>query len=709
MTRRWALLAIAPAALAACGGDAGYQPEPFEPTPATIAYCGADDAAVEARITELLGQLTLQQKVDLMHGERGLVVLPNLTWAVDGVPQLGIPGLQMLDGPRGVSKQAEVNATAFPVAMLRGATWDPALERQVGLAMAAELRATGGNVLLAPTVNVLRHPRWGRAQETYGEDTLHIGVMGAAFIEGVQSNHDVIASVKHFVANSIEDTRHDVDVTIDERTLREIYLPQFRRAVQQVRAGSVMSAYNSINGSYADVNGHLLRDILKDEWQFAGFVESDWFFGTHGNVDSVRAGLDIEMPAGLNFADLVGLVQDGTMDEHELDRSVRRILRTQFCYRLDTDPAVRTDSGRETPEHLALAQTVAERGIVLLENEATLPIADSSTTSIAVLGRLADVEQIGDTGSSDVDPSDVVTALEGITARAGGNISVTHIASEVLSPADRATVAAADYTIIVVGNDENDEGEDLIGGGDRTTMALTPAEQGLITAVAALNANTIVVLEGGSAITMDGWIDAVPAVVMAWYPGQLGGDAIARVLFGDVNPSGRLPISFPVAEADLPAFDNVSTSVTYGYFHGYRYLANEGTSALFPFGYGLSYTSFELSNPRTDRTMATADDTVTVQVDVTNTGARSGIETVQLYVSAVGSRVMRSPLDLRGFTQVEVAPGQTKTATIELAMRDLAFYDVAAPGWEVEPISYELRVGANAEQTLPGVTIALLP
>jgi len=708
MSCRFAAVAAALVVIGGCGDDGGtgYTPDPFTPTAATAAYCGDDYEQIEERITGLLGQLTVAQKVRLMHGERGLVVEPNLAYAVEGVPELDIPGLQMLDGPRGISKAAEVFATAFPVAMLRGATWDPQLERRVGEAMARELRATGGNVLLAPTINILRHPRWGRAQETYSEDTHHMGAMGVAFIQGVQSEK-VIASVKHLAANSIEDTRHDVDVTMDERTLREIYLPHFRRAVQDAQVGSVMSAYNSLNGSYADVNSHLLTDILKDEWQFQGFVESDWFFGTHSNVESVRAGLDIEMPAGLFYSDLVGLVADGSIAQQELDVSVRRILRAQFCYNLDTDPAVRTDSGRETTEHLALSREVAERGIVLLKNESALPIDDSSVSNVVVLGRLADLEQIGDNGSSDVTPTDVVTALEGITGRAGSSITVTHITNDVLTAGEETTVATADVVIVVVGYAEDDEGEDLIGAGDRETMELTAEEQGLILAVSALNSRTVVVLEGGASITMSGWLDQVAAVLMAWYPGQMGGDAIANILFGDVNPSGRLPISFPVADADLPPFDNVSTSVTYGYFHGYRHLANEATESLFPFGFGLSYTTFDLANPRTDQSSMSADGSVTVSVDVTNSGSVAGVQTIQVYVTAEGSRVMRSPLDLRGFEQVSLAPAETKTVSIVVSAADLAFYDVAASAWEVEALTYSIRLGTNARDTLPPLSISV--
>jgi beta-glucosidase len=397
------------------GSDAGapHVPDPFTPTPATIAYCGAaDDAAIEERITTLLGELTVADKVALMSGA-GMM---EGSWRVLGNEALGLPGLRMLDGPRGVSAFRGLNATACPVAMLRGATFDPELERRVGAAMAVEMRSVGADTILAPTINVLRHPRWGRAQETYSEDTHHMGEMAVAYIEGVQSE-GVLATAKHFAANSIEGTRHTVDVSVDERTLREIYLPHFRRAVQEARVASVMSAYNKVNGFYCDMQAHLLGDILKDEWQFAGYVVSDWIVGTHSSVESVRAGLDIEMPTNPFFSMLPRQVRSGEIEERELDESVRRILRAQLCYGLDERAVTLDDpTRRETPEHLALAREVARRGIVLLKNEPrsgeTAPVLplDATIGSIALLGRNADVENIGDTGSSSVMPSAVVTA-----------------------------------------------------------------------------------------------------------------------------------------------------------------------------------------------------------------------------------------------------------------------------------------------------------
>lgn len=686
------------------GTDAGpryWEPEPFTPTPETIAYCGErDDAEIEARITEILGRLSLDEKIVMLHGEG--IRLTNGVWAVRGNEREGLPGLHMLDGPRGVSSFTGLNATAFPVGMMRGATWDPSLERRVGVAMARELLSVGGDVLLAPTINILRHPRWGRAQETYSEDSHHMAEMAIAFVEGVQGE-GVIASAKHFAVNSIEDTRHTVDVQLDERTLREVYLPHFRRVVQEARVGSVMSAYNSVNGFYCDLNTHLLSDILKGEWGFAGFVESDWVLGTHGDGESLRAGLDIDMPAGPRFRRLGESLAAGEITEAEIDGAVRRVMRAQLCF--DLGPVERprdVASERETAEHLALAREVATRGIVLLRNRdiegsLALPIERASVTRIALLGRNADAENIGDTGSSSAMPTAVTTALEGLRA-AAGSVAIDHVTT--LDAAGEAMVRAADVAVIVTGLTAADEGESTIGAGDRESLALPEAELALIRAVAAIHSRVIVVLEGGAAILTSEWEDEVEALLFAFYPGSEGGDAIAAILFGDAEPSGRLPFSIPAAESDLPPFDNTSTVVTYEYLHGYRHLAHEGHAPAHPFGSGLAYTTFELSELALADDSIAADGALELSVRVTNTGARAGRETVQLYVAPIGSSVLRAPEDLRAFAQVELAAGASEVVTLRVPARDLAIWDEDLDAWRQEPIEHEARIGRHAGDAL---------
>ena len=677
---------------------------PFTPTPSTIAYCqGHDDVAIEARITTLLSQLTLDEKIALMHGANGGLV--DGTWLVPGNARLGIPGLHMLDGPRGVSRFTNLHATAWPVGMMRGATWDPMLEQRLGAAMAVEHRSVGADVVLAPTINILRHPRWGRAQETYSEDTHHLGEMGLGFVLGVQSE-GLLASAKHFAGNSIENTRHTVDVEMDERTLREVYLPHFRRVIVDGHVATVMSAYNQLDGHYCDANAHLLTDILRTDWGFAGLVESDWLLGTHGSATSVHAGLDIEMPTGVHFRNLGADYASGAVDQATIDAHVREILRAMLCFALDTQPprtpGVRIDDAaqRETPEHLALAREVARRGLVLLRNQtvgarSALPL-DASVHSIVVLGRNANVANIGDRGSSDVTPTRVVTALSGLTSRAGAAITITHVAGTTLDATATAMVHAADAAILVTGLSASDEGEADIGAGDRTSLDVSADEVALIHAVAAASSRVVVVLEGGAALITAPWENEVEAIVFAFYPGSEGGNAIADVLFGDVAPSGRLPFSVPVRESDLPTFDNVSTTVTYDYLHGYRYLARAGTAPSYPFGFGLSYTTFSYSNLRVSSAALHAADTITVTVAVTNDGNARAIETVQLYVAAIGSSVPRAPEDLRAFGQIDLAAHASGDVALTLRAADLRYWNTTTAAWVLEPIDYELRVGQHA-------------
>ena len=654
-------------------------------------FCGSDPDAIEARIDDLLAQMSLKQKALQMHGAWILPSSDGL-WTTRRDPVLDIPGFAMIDGPRGVSSSVG-NATAFPVGMARGATWDPGLEERVGEAIGSEARASGASVLLAPTINLLRHPRWGRAQETYGEDPFHLARMGVGFIVGAQ--RQVIATAKHFAVNSIENTRFAVNVQVDERILREIYLPHFRAAVQEAQVGSVMTAYNRMNGTYCGENPHLLSDILKGEWGFRGFAVSDWFLGTRSTVPAARAGLDIEMPVGLYYdLPIVLAVVFGALDEAVVDEAVRRILRAKLCFALDTNPPVIEPERRETPEHLALALEMARRGIVLLENRGgLLPLDRSGSPRVAVIGPLADVENIGDTGSSAVNPSEVITPLEGLRALAGKAV-IEHVIGDPTSPDNEAILARADLVAVFVGLTSDDEGEGQVGAGDRDSLELPAADQELIADVAARSDRVAVVLEGGAAITMGTWADQVEGIVMAWYPGARGGTAIAEILFGDTNPAGRLPIVFPRAESDLPPFDNVSLDVTYDY-HGYRHLDRLATEPLYPFGFGLSYTSFHYSNLVAPPTLA-ADGSVDISFDVTNTGSVAGIETPQLYVSYPDSQAERVVRELKGFARVELEPNETATVTLTLRASDLAFFDTSSGRWVVEAVAHGLHVGSHS-------------
>ena len=677
-------------------------------------FCGDNADRVEARIDELLAEMTPEEKVSQMHGST-----LNRGWRTAAIERLGVPGFGMLDGPRGVSAIAGGVGTSFPVGIARGATFDPALEEQVGVAIAREVRAKGASVLLAPTLNIVRHPRGGRTQESYGEDTMHLGEMGAAFVRGAQVF--AIASVKHFAANSIENTRFMVDVQVDERGLREIYLPHFERVVapgaaassvvgfQQYadplpirtldHAASVMTAYNSVNGSYCSENVQLLRDVLKGDWRFQGFVESDWIFGTHSTVPALEAGLDIEMPSGQFFgAPMLEALASGEASQEDVDAAVRRSLRAQLCFNLDTDPPVVDDTIPGNEDHAQLARQVAEKAIVLLKNDGpALPLARATTSSLVVVGTVANTPNVGDTGSSNVTPSHVVTPLAGIT-QAAGSATVTHIAGPPLDPADAAAIEAADAAIVVVGLTKDDEGEGQITHGDRDSLVLPRDQDALVAAVATLNPRTIVVLQGSGPVLMP-WLNDVPAVLETWYLGQEGGTALGEILFGDVVPTGKLPLSFPAAESDLPPFDNESSSVTYDYWHGYRHLDRNGTAPLFPFGFGLTYTTFAFSNLVVTPAQVPAGGHVRVALDLTATGGTGGTDVVQLYVGYQGSAVQRAPRDLKAFARVQAQPGTSTTVVFDLPTANLAYWDVATNQWVIEPITYDVYVGDSSRDT----------
>jgi beta-glucosidase len=519
--------------------------------------------------------------------------------------------------------------------------------------------------------------------------------MGVAFVRGVQGY--VLANPKHYAANSIEDTRFDVNVTVDERTLREIYLPHFRAALLEGGAASIMSAYNSVNGQFCGENEQLLRKILKNEWGFDGFVLSDFIFGTHSTLGSALNGLDLEMPIPRVYGDaLLAAAQRGDVPESVIDDAVRRMVRKKLQHGLD-QPGNLDESVLGSDAHLALARRVAVEGSVLLKNDSdALPLAMTSLGRIAVVGTLASTSNTGDTGSSNTKPSFVVTPLQGIEEAVAGAFEVDHVDTEVIGNGEAERIRAADAAIVVAGLTAKDEGEGLIAAGDRVSLGLPPEQTRLIRDVAAANERTIVVLEGGGAMTMSDWLSEVEAVLMVWYPGQMGGHAIADLLLGVENPSGKLPITFPKSLDQLPPFDNVSLEVRYDYFHGYRHLDRNGETPEYPFGFGLSYTTFSIERLQPALAEVRSTDIARFQVDVTNTGTVAGAEVVQLYVSYPGSAVERSVRDLKGFAKVMLDPGETKTIEIAVPANTLAYYDVGEATWVLESLDYQVRVGTSS-------------
>ncbi len=667
------------------------------------------EAEVDGYVTKILREMSLDEKVHQMAGDTWLSDLLRLLllehFKYNDRPisagrnkRLAIPAVLFSDGARGVVLN---HSTAFPVAMARGASWDRALERRVADAIGQELRAQGANFYGGVCINLLRHPGWGRAQETYGEDPYLLGEMAAVMIEGVQ-RHNVMACAKHFALNSIEESRTVIDVKADERTLREVYLPHFKRAVE-AEVAAVMSSYNKVNGDYAAENEWLLRTVLKQEWGFRGFVMSDFFMGVYNGPKAARAGLDLEMPVALQYGpSFIRAVESGAVSRDLIDEAVRRILRRKIEYTRRPDPQ-RYDPGLVlAADHVALSREVAEKSMVLLKNEgALLPLDRSAIRTLAVIGRRAEGENLGDYGSSRVYPPRIVTLLQGLREAVGPNARLVFDAGADLAQA-RQTAREADTVVVVAGLDQRDEGEWIPQkpegerGGDRRSLALHADEQQLILTAAAENRRVVVVLVGGSAITMEEWKAEVPAILMAWYPGMEGGHALARVLFGDVNPSGKLTITFPGDVSWLPRFDPAAKTIEYGYYHGYMLAEKKGIEPAFPFGFGLSYTRFRYSGLVLSAARIARDGAVGVSVDVSNAGSRSGEEIVQLYAGFPRPAIDRPAKLLRGFDKVSLAPGETRTVRFTLKAADLAYYDVASHAWRVEATDYTVLVGGSS-------------
>lgn len=649
------------------------------------------DPAERARL--LIAAMTVEQKVAQLHGEPR----PEDFRIVPGIPELCVPDLTVTNGPAGVGPSVKplegVPATALPAPLALAATWQPAMARDLGNVMGEEMRQTGRNLLEAPDLDLARVPYNGRTFEAFGEDPHLVSRIAVPEIEAIQE-HGVIAMAKHYVANNQETDRFDVDAVVGERALRELYLAPFEAAVRDAEVGAVMCAYNKVNGAHNCENEPLLTGVLRDEWGFAGFVQSD-FGATHSTVESAQAGMDLEMPNGSYFGQpLLDAVAAGTVPEAQLDRMLER--RYTQMFRLGIFDRRAGTQPIPVAEHAATARRIAEAGTVLLRNEdGVLPIDDTTVRSIAVVGPWATRAATGGGGSSKVTPLRTVTPLDGITERAGDRVEI--IAPAAADTASAVTAAVgADVAVVVVG-------EQLTEGTDRTSLSLPDDQDAFIEAVAAANPKTIVVIHGGAPVLMP-WLDRVAAVVMGWYPGQEDGAVTAAVLFGDAEPGGRLPISFPGAAVDLPTstpqqYPGVDGTVRHaeelevGYRH---YLAND-VEPLFPFGFGLSYTTFDVDRlDAPDR--AHAGDDLAVKVRVRNTGDRDGSEVVQVYVESPDGVGAPSP-QLQGFEKVTLARGQEQTVTVALARRAFAHWDAVTHDWATTPGVYRILAGTSSANT----------
>jgi beta-glucosidase len=833
--------------------------------PASQVSSASASSDIERRVDAILDRMTLDQKIALIGGVDG--------YYVRGIPSLGLPRLKTADGPMGVRNYGP--ATAMPGGINLAATWDPALAQEVGEQIGRDARAKGVHFLLGPAVNIYRAPMDGRNFEYMGEDPYLASRIAVGYIEGIQSE-GVSATIKHFVANNSEFSRHTVDQIIDERTLREIYLPAFEAAVKQAHVGAVMDAYNLVNGEHMTQNKFLDTEVLNNEWGFQGVLMSDWF-ATYDGVAAANAGLDLEMPSGafMNQSTLLPAIKDGRVSVATIDDKVRRILRLEFRFHWLDRPQTDLSIPRYNLQGDEVALKAAIEGMVLLKNSGNLlPLDKHNIRSIAVIGPDAYPAVPVGGGSAGVRPFSAVSFLQGIakevgasvptyydrgvpalselaartdfsTAATGGAPGLTgeyfsgdnlqgaphtrrvdlHINfgadpnadlgfapqsypagagsarwtgyylsptaaaydffvestgeaggyyrlyvdgnlilddwtqaralvglktltldagphkivverhgrpgflgmrfrfgivahSAYVNPAAEKLAAQADAVVLAVGFDPQSESE----GSDRT-FRLPPGQEQLIEKIASINPHTIVVITSGGGVDMNGWINHVPALLEAWYPGQEGGTALARILFGDADPSGRLPVTFDRHWSDNPAHDSYypppdSHRVVYkeGVFVGYRGYERSGLKPLFPFGYGLSYASFRYSNleiqPISGKSQS--NDPLTglhyeVSWDVTNTGKRSAADVSEVYVGETSPLVPRPARELKGFARVNLRPGETREAKVELNGRAFSYFDVKTHQWRVDPGKFAIYVGGSVDQLPLQDTITMTP
>ncbi|MFI9379696.1 glycoside hydrolase family 3 C-terminal domain-containing protein [Kutzneria sp. NPDC052558] len=667
---------------------------------ATCAWVGST-APIPQRVAQVLAQMTQAQKISLVHGAGG-----GYVGNTPAIPALCIPALGLEDGPAGVGENLN-GVTQLPAPVAAAATWDVDAENQYGQLVGSEEAGKGANVNLGPTVNIVRDPRWGRAFESMSEDPYLAGQLGAAEIRGVQGA-GVLAQIKHIGVYNQETNRNTPsdNAIIDSRTMQEIYLPQFGMGVQQGAASSAMCSYSTVNGTYACQNPALMNGPLRTQFGFPGFVTSDWG-ATHSTAASANAGMDQEMPGGDFFGSaLQTAVQNGQVSPATLDAMVSRILTEMFAFGLFDNPRTgNTGATVTSTAHKTAARQIAAEGTVLLRNNNVLPLTTSTTHSIAVLGASgSNSPQTAGGGSAKVNSSGTVTPLQGITSRAGAGVTVQYAPGDTSGNiAQAVTLARSSNVAVVFASYTESEGSDL------GSIDLPGVQNQLITQVAAANPNTIVVLNTGSAVTMP-WIDSVAGVLEAWYPGQEDGNAIASVLFGDTNPSGKLPVSFPKSLADVPAHTQAQWPGTGGQVQysegvkvGYRWYQAQNIAPLFPFGFGLSYTSFAFSNLQVGALDAHGKTTVTATV--TNTGSRAGSDVAQLYVGDPAT-TGEPPLQLKGFTRVTLQPGASTTVSFPVTLHDLAYWNNTA--WTTALGSYRIAVGdTSASPQLSGtLTVA---
>lgn len=651
----------------------------------------------QEELKALISQMTLEEKASLCSGAD--------FWHTEGIERLGIPATMLSDGPHGLRKQDDkadhlgvnesIKAVCFPAGCGTAASFNRDLITMMGEVIGNECQAEGISVILGPAVNIKRSPLCGRNFEYYSEDPLVASQMAGALIKGVQ-NKNVGTSIKHFLANNQETRRMSVTAEMDERTLREIYLAAFEGAIKEQKPWTVMCSYNRIGGIYAAENKKYLTEVLRDEWGFDGYVVSDWG-AVNNRVADLAAGLDLEMPSsqGMNDKLIVEAVKNGSLKEEIVDKTVERILNIVYRFEENRDKTAVFDKDKDHE----VARKVAEETIVLLKNEGILPLSEEK--KVAFIGKYAEKPRYQGGGSSHINSHKITGALEA----AAGNPNITYaqgfidekdeIDHTLLEEAVEAA-KKADAAVIFAGLPDAFESE----GFDRSHMSMPKCQNTLIEKVAEVQPNTVVVLHNGSPVEMP-WVSKVKGVLEAYLGGQAVGGAEYDILFGKVNPSAKLPETFPIQLSDNPSYLNFpgeKDKVEYkeGIFVGYRYYDKKKMDVLFPFGHGLSYTTFEYSNLRLSSDNIKDTEEVTVQVDVTNTGSVVGKEIVQLYVADEESTVIRPEKELKGFEKVELQPGETKTVQFLLNKRSFAYFNTDNHNWHVESGRFVIMIGRSS-------------
>jgi beta-glucosidase len=662
-----------------------------------------DEKKMAEKIDGLVSQMTLEEKASMTSGRDA--------WSTQPIERLDIPFIWMADGPHGLRRAPttylwgygdQAPATCFPTASALSATWDMDLLEEVGSALGVESNALGVDLLLGPGINIKRSPLAGRNFEYFSEDPILSGKLGAAYINGVQSQ-GVGATAKHYVANNVETQRMWANSNVDERTLQEVYMTPFEIAVKEAQPWSVMACYNRVQGEYGTESVRLLTDKLKNEWGFKGFVVSDWD-AVVDRVQGIRAGMHLEMPgkpARITNKMIVEAIKNNELDEKQLDAVVKDILRVVFLAQDNQQEP--TDI--KVDEHHQLARKVAAEAMTLLKNsKKLLPLDKSQYKKIAVIGEFAENPRYQGNGSSQVKPTKLDKFIDVIREEYGQGIEISYSAGYSLSNDDDLSLIAeaakvagkADVAIVLAGLPLSYESEGI----DRKHIDLPPSHNQLISAVAKAQPNTAVALINGSAIAMP-WVDEVSAILETWLGGQAGAGAIADTLFGKVNPSGKLAETFPKRLEDSPAFINFpgeDGQVIYGerMFVGYRYFDKLNIEPLFPFGHGLSYTDFGYSDLKFSATDITDKDQLEVSLTLTNTGKRAGKEVVQLYVVDTESTLQRPVKELKAFDKIELEPGESKQVSFVLSVRDFSYYSKQYDRWLAESGEFEILVGSSS-------------